>query len=212
MFAPRLTFLEAVGGGLMVSGYRPQWLRLPEALDLLKGRGLTLADARAALTRAIQDRLYPRSLGGMFRLPDWRHSPRFRGRSWVTAPKIDWAESKIAAPCWIRSVLVLSPTLLEVSADLLTHISKDTSAKVAASHRGRPDRYDWDEGFQYMHKLLGDRGDPLKKENAELGWRSDADIGRAVSAHIAEPNGQEPDHKHVMRRIRSELSKWRRGA
>lgn len=107
---------------------------------------------------------------------------------------------------------MLSPTLIEVSADLLTHISKDISAKVAASRRGRPDRYDWDEGFQYMHKLLGERGDPMKPGNAMPNWRSEADISRAVAAHIAEPNGQEPDHKHVMRCIAPELKKWRRGA
>ncbi len=105
----------------MANGFQPHWLRLPEALDVLKSRCLTLADAKAAVTRAIQDRLIPRSPSGMFRLPEWRYSPRFPGRTWVTTPIIDWENSTIVAPHAIgtRRISADCPTLIEVSADVL---------------------------------------------------------------------------------------------
>jgi hypothetical protein len=86
----------------MSAGFQPRWLRLSEALDFLENRGLTLDDAKEALIRAIQDRLDPRSLRGMFRLPEWRYSSRFPGRSWVTTPIIGWDNSTIVAPHAMR--------------------------------------------------------------------------------------------------------------
>jgi hypothetical protein len=105
----------------MSNSFQPRWLRLPEALDRLKSRGLPVDDAKDGLTRAIQDRLYPRNLGEMFRLPEWRYSLRFPGRSWVTAPIIDWSNSTIVAPHAIgmRRVSADYPTLIEVAADVL---------------------------------------------------------------------------------------------
>ena len=79
---------------------------------------------------------------------------------------------------------------------------------ISGSGPGAPVIYDWDEGFQFMIKELTQRGDPLK-ENATPGWKSDADVGRAVAAHLLLKDGAEPDHKHVMKRIKPELIKWR---
>src|SRR5258706_240583 len=98
--------------------YAPRWLRLHQAVDVLKNRGLSSDDAKAGLTRWIQDQLNPRSLPGMFRLPHWRHSPHFRGLDWVTTPVIDWENSTIKAPHSYRMRRVPGnyPTLIEVSA------------------------------------------------------------------------------------------------
>jgi hypothetical protein len=81
--------------------------------------------------------------------------------------------------------------------------------------RGPPHQYDWDEGFQFMRRELGQRGDPLLPENAVAGWRSDADVVRAVVAHIALPGEKpddpprEPDFRHARKRVDPELKKWR---
>jgi hypothetical protein len=105
----------------MSAGFQPRWLRLSEALDFLENRGLTLDDAKEALIRAIRDRLDPRSLPGMFRLPEWRYSSRFPGRSWVTTPIIDWDNSTIVAPHAMRMRRVSAdyPTLIEVAPEVL---------------------------------------------------------------------------------------------
>jgi hypothetical protein len=75
------------------------------------------------------------------------------------------------------------------------------------SKKGRPLEYDWDQGFQYMHKLLEERGDPLSPLNAIDGWRSDADVGRAVVDYIA-TDDRVPDFKNAMKHVRPELKKW----
>jgi hypothetical protein len=75
--------------------------------------------------------------------------------------------------------------------------------------RGRKDAYDWDEGDQYMKKILHERGDPLMSINAQDGWRSDADVGREVQEHIKKGN-RKPDFKHTMKRITPKLEEWRK--
>jgi hypothetical protein len=80
---------------------------------------------------------------------------------------------------------------------------------------GHPDEYDWDEGFQFMCRELDRRGDPLLPENAVAGWRSEADVVRAVIAHITLPGEKpgdpprEPEFRNARRRVASELEKWR---
>jgi hypothetical protein len=83
----------------------------------------------------------------------------------------------------------------------------------STSRRGAPTLYDWEEDFLFLRKILAPekQGDPLDPEFAKDGWRSDADVGRAVAEHIA-VDGREPDLKHVMRKIGPELEKWRSGA
>jgi hypothetical protein len=76
------------------------------------------------------------------------------------------------------------------------------------ARRGPPEKYDWDEGFQFMRSELDKRGDPKKPINAVKGWRSDADVARLVAAHIA-IGDQQPDHKHTARVIRPKLKEWR---
>jgi hypothetical protein len=76
------------------------------------------------------------------------------------------------------------------------------------ARRGPPERYDWDEGFQFMRQELDTRGDPANPINAEEGWRSDADVARLVAAHIA-IGDQQPDLKHTARTIRPQLAEWR---
>jgi hypothetical protein len=105
----------------MASGYRPDWLRLSEAIEFLKTRGLQSQAAKTALQRMIQDRLFPKSPGGTFRLPNWQYHRRFAERSWVTAPKIDWKNSTIVAPFAMGMRRVDRPTLIEVSAAALDH-------------------------------------------------------------------------------------------
>ena len=79
---------------------------------------------------------------------------------------------------------------------------------VKPTRRGPPERYDWDEGFQFMRRELDNRGDPLAPENAVEGWRSDADVARLVAAHIAtgEPTARSQTHRA---NYSSELQKWR---
>jgi len=101
----------------MAPDYRPRWLRLAEAIDFLKSRGVKSEDAQTTLRRMIQDQLYPTSLGGLFRLPNWQYDGRLaKDRSWVTAPKIDWKSSTIIAPHRVAMGRVDRSTLIEVSA------------------------------------------------------------------------------------------------
>jgi hypothetical protein len=94
------------------------------------------------------------------------------------------------------------------TADLLKCFRKGAPGSLA----GAPNKYDWDEGFLFMLKELKQRGDPLKPENVMPGWKSDADVGKAVAAHIRLKDGTEPDHNHCMRRIKPKLREWRSGA
>ena len=59
---------------------------------------------------------------------------------------------------------------------------------------GRPPKHDWHEGELFGKKLLEERGDPTKPENQVEGWRSLADLARAIMEHMAKhsKNGQEP--------------------
>jgi hypothetical protein len=118
--------------------FQPGWLRLGEALEFLTDGGLSSDGAKAAIRRLIQDRLQPRSLGGMFRLPGWRYSPRFRDRSWVTSPVIDWENSTIEAPYPFRARRITAnyPTLIEISADGL-HREFPCESDAAAPERTR---------------------------------------------------------------------------
>jgi hypothetical protein len=128
------TSLRAVGGDTMA--YQPQWLRLSEALDFLERRGSPLAEAKAFLVRAIQDRLHPRGPPGMFCLPGWRPIPRSRDdRSWITTPNIDWTDSTIVAPRHPRG---MHPTLIEVSADELNREFPDYSTRFFAGLNAVP--------------------------------------------------------------------------
>jgi hypothetical protein len=98
-----------------------------------------------------------------------------------------------------------------IKADVERAVKSDSIVEADAG--GAPERYDWDEGFRHMRELLDERGDPRKPEDATDGWRSDADVGRAVASHLAVPvpgdAPREPDFRHTMRRIRPELQRWR---
>jgi hypothetical protein len=83
------------------------------------------------------------------------------------------------------------------------------TAPAPVGQPGPPEQYDWDEGFQFMRQELDKRGDPKDPLNERpKGWRADADVARAVAAHIA-IDGQEPDFKHTGRVIRPKLKAWR---
>jgi hypothetical protein len=93
-------------------------------------------------------------------------------------------------------------------ADFAKLTSPASEPAARAGGRGSPATYDWDEGRLFMRQELGGRGDPLDPLNAVDGWRSDADVARAVAAHIAIGDRQ-PDLKHTARVIRPELKRWR---
>jgi hypothetical protein len=73
--------------------------------------------------------------------------------------------------------------------------------------------------MEYLREILDARGDPLDPKEACDGWRSEADAGRLVQtyivdviqAHIPEDQRKEPDLSTVMRRVRPEMDKWRKG-
>jgi hypothetical protein len=78
------------------------------------------------------------------------------------------------------------------------------------TRKGRPLKYDWDDGLQYLRKLLDEKGDPLKPENAGDGWRSDADAGRAVVDYL-ETDDRRPDFKNAMKtHVGPALKEWRK--
>jgi hypothetical protein len=87
----------------------------------------------------------------------------------------------------------------------------EKAARAAAQpkRRGAKAKYDWDDAFQYMHQILNERGDPLLPAHACEGWRSDADVGRAVQAYMRKHEKSEPDFKNLMKRIGPELDNWR---
>ena len=62
------------------------------------------------------------------------------------------------------------------------------------SRSGRPREHDWDEGKLFGEKLLKTQGDPTRPENQIEGWRSQADLARAIMAHMAKhsTDGKEP--------------------
>src|SRR5262252_4764776 len=103
--------------------YQPLWMRLPEAITWLKQHGISAKAAKAIIIRAIQDRLLQRGIGEMFRLPEWRYSPRFPWRGWIRQPNIDWKHSTIVAPhaLGMRRIPDDRPTLIEISARALKH-------------------------------------------------------------------------------------------
>jgi hypothetical protein len=97
---------------------------------------------------------------------------------------------------------------MPASGKLMSDAEASAKRSVPESPLGRPEQYDWDEGFQFMRAELDKRGDPRNPINAVKGWRSAADVARLVAAHIA-IGDQQPDFKHTARVIRLELQKWR---
>ena len=59
---------------------------------------------------------------------------------------------------------------------------------------GRPREHDWGEGKLFGEELLKTQGDPTRPENQVEGWRSQADLARAIMAHMAKhsTDGKEP--------------------
>ena len=59
---------------------------------------------------------------------------------------------------------------------------------------GRRRKHDWDEGELFGKEQLKTKGDPTKPENQEKGWESQADLARAIMAHMAKysEDGEEP--------------------
>ena len=59
---------------------------------------------------------------------------------------------------------------------------------------GRPREHDWGEGKLFGEELLKTQGDPTRPENQIEGWRSQADLARAIMAHMAKhsTDGKEP--------------------
>jgi hypothetical protein len=127
------------------------------------------------------------------------------GKEWQYATVID-CDDLIA---WVnRTFSPERPPAQTAAMPKPTKTSAQDAKKKAG--RGRPPEYDFDEGWLYAEQLLNSKGDPRKPENQEADWRSGADLGRAVAAHIATPDGREPDLKHVMRVISPKIGKWRR--
>ena len=60
--------------------------------------------------------------------------------------------------------------------------------------KGRAPKHDWGEGKLFGEQLLKDRGDPTRPENQVEGWRSQADLARAIVEHMAKhsASGEEP--------------------
>jgi hypothetical protein len=81
----------------------------------------------------------------------------------------------------------------------------------SAGGRGRPPEYDWPDGIAFAEQQLNQRGDPKQPENRTVGWRCDADVGKAVITYLAKHNGgREPDIKNAMKRIGPAIKEWRR--
>jgi hypothetical protein len=158
--------------------------------------------------------------------PDMKGKPFFLKlselRDFLAALRHELTGGPVAEPAAVAVAGASLPDEPPVAADDAigsTRGQRETDApgetEERTKRRGPPHQYDWDEGFQFMRQQLDRRGDPLLPDNAEAGWRSDADVVRAVADHIALPGEEpedpprQPDFRHAKRRVGPELEKWR---
>jgi hypothetical protein len=138
------------------------------------------------------------------------YTPEGFGRIFVRRDNLHRAIEKMAGASTPGVVAPVS-VVVTPSAAVPAAPEKAAEALIQPKRRGAKVKYDWDDAFLYVHQLLGQRGDPLLPANAYEGWRSDADIGRAVQIYMQEHDEKKrlPDFKNLMKRIGPELTKWR---
>ena len=83
--------------------------------------------------------------------------------------------------------------------------AKPTEPERPRSRAGRKAEYEWVEAKQYLEKIVHQRGDPDNEHDEAPDWKSDADIARAVLAHLehlAKKGEPTPDLGTVSNKIR----------
>ena len=75
--------------------------------------------------------------------------------------------------------------------------------RIASARKGRRPIYDWDDAMNFAKGEFERRGDYNDLQNAEDGWRSQADLVRLVSSYMAKYNGgKEPSESEVKRHLK----------
>jgi hypothetical protein len=75
--------------------------------------------------------------------------------------------------------------------------------RIVPARKGRPPEYDWDDGMNYAKGEFERRGNYSDPQNAEEGWRSQADLMRLVQSYMAKHNGgKEPSESEVKKHLK----------
>jgi hypothetical protein len=84
--------------------------------------------------------------------------------------------------------------------------------KRGGAKTGRVEKYDWEEGKLYLHKLLEENGDFKDPLNRRKGWQSQNDAVSLVIEHLAKiSNDDGPSPSAVKAKVRDWLEEFRSG-
>jgi hypothetical protein len=114
--------------------------------------------------------------------------------------------------CWI----FVSKASLERSINSLRSIDSqrpiNSPKKSGGAKRGRAEKYDWEEGKLYLHKLLEQNGDFKDAANKVEGWRSQNDAVSLLIEHLAKISKNDgPSPSGVKAKVREWLEEFRSG-
>jgi hypothetical protein len=85
------------------------------------------------------------------------------------------------------------------------------NARIVPARKGRTPIYDWEDAMNFAKLEFEKRGDYSDPQNAEDGWRSQADWARLVSNYMEKHNsGKEPPESEVKRRLKDLLDSIRK--
>jgi hypothetical protein len=186
--------------------------RLPiaDAFIALVERGMTEAEAAEEITAKISTGALPIN---PHRLYDKQYGP-----SWITNPIIDFRAGTIAMPLqsapsglpsWNQLYPQLTPVRFDVCQDQFDSLWPAKVAPASAAKRGVKQKYDWDTAEPAIRKMLDERGDPTKPENASADWNSKSSIAAAlVDCLTSHDGGEAPDMETARPYARKILKKW----
>jgi hypothetical protein len=81
--------------------------------------------------------------------------------------------------------------------------ARPENVRIVPTRKGRPPIYDWDDAMDFAKSEFERRGDYNDPQNAEEGWRSQADLMRLVLSYMTKHNdGKEPPESEVKRRLK----------
>ena len=79
------------------------------------------------------------------------------------------------------------------------------------ARKGRAPIYDWEDAMNFAKGEFERRGDYNDPQNAEDGWRSQADLARLVLTYMAKHNGgKQPSESEVKKHLKDLLARIRK--
>lgn len=121
-------------------------------------------------------------------------------------PNIDGYTARCTREIFVRRQDLDRMVNLLLLDDGTSPTSQHSEQQSCQDRGGRPEEHDWEEARLYALKLLSDRGDPTIELNKVSGWKSKADLAKAVLEHLK----SNPDIKTVLKKVPGWLTEFTR--